>query len=210
MSSSSPSRQDVETRRAAVRPEPYPGATKPDTWAQWLRRIGPRLKWFLVHNVLHLDDTPHRIALGVFLGFLIGATPTLGLQMILYFAAVAVLPANKVSGLGPIWITNPLTAVPIYYMNWRIGCLLTTGQLTASPSSRAAIARLVEGPAGVEQSFYDRLLSAEFWRAAGEALARIGGELWVGSLFVGVVSGLIGYGLTIRAVRAYRAHRRHR
>jgi hypothetical protein len=171
-----------------------------ERWA----RIWPAVEHFVAHNVLHLDDTPHRIGMGVFLGFLVGLSPTLGLQMVIYFGLAAVLRANKISGLGPIWVTNPLTAVPIYYMNWRLGGFLMTGQLQTSPESRAAIARLIEGPAGEDSSFFERLLSTEFWSAAWSAFGRIGAELWVGSLFVGAVSGVLGYWATRRAVASYR------
>lgn len=188
--------------------EPYPGASRPTTIGEWLGRLWPRLKHLVIHNILHLDDTPQRIALGVFLGFLIGATPTLGLQMITYFGLVAVLPVNKFSGLVPIWITNPLTAVPIYYANWRLGIFLMTGRMETSPESRQAIARLVEGAPGSDQTFFERMFSGAFWEAAIDALMSIGTELWVGSLVVGLVTGVFGYWATYHGVVAYRRRTR--
>ena len=47
-----------------------------------LRDLWRRLKQIVFHNILHLDDTPHRIAWGVFLGAMIAFTPTLGLPCI--------------------------------------------------------------------------------------------------------------------------------
>lgn len=160
-----------------------------------------RIKHAVVHNVLHLDDTPHRIALGVFLGFFVGFSPTLGFQMIIYFALAFVLKANTASGLLPIWFTNPFTAVPVYYSNWRVGSFLLTGRLDTSEASRLAIAALVETD---EVPFFERLASSEFWHSVWSLLGSIGGELWVGSLFVGVFLGLIGYFATLRCVRVYR------
>ena len=171
-------------------------------------KLGPWLRRIFVHHILHLDDTPGRIALGVFIGFVVGATPTLGLQMVIYFALVAFLPANKVSGLLPIWITNPLTAVPIYYGNWRFGGFVMTGHLEASEASRAAIARLIEGPSGAHATFLERMSDPQFWAAALEVLRQIGVELWVGSLLVGLVTGLVGYVATYMAIQRYRARRR--
>lgn len=168
------------------------------------RSARQRLERFVVHNILHLDDTPHRIAMGVFLGFFVGATPTLGLQMILYLVLAAALSANKLSGLGPIWITNPLTAVPIYYFNWRLGSFLMTGRLEASEASKHAIGRLVSGIPGQDAPFWERLFSREFWGAALDAFARIGSELWVGSVFVGILTGGLAYWATYRAVVIYR------
>ena len=48
-----------------------------------LRFIANRLKTFFIYRVLHVDDTPHRIALGVAAGIFIAWTPTIGFQMLL-------------------------------------------------------------------------------------------------------------------------------
>lgn len=164
-----------------------------------------RGKHLVLHRILKLDDTPHRIAFGVFLGFLVGATPTLGFQMIIYLGIAAILGANKISGILPIWLSNPVTAVPLYYSNWKIGRLLLTGDLQTSESSKRMIETVIaqtEAPAiGVTHT--------EFWQVATQVLVDMGLELWVGSLFVGLVAGGVGYWLTYRAVRLYR-ERRHR
>ena len=41
----------------------------------------------LEHHILGLNDEPHRIARGVFLGTVVAFTPTLGLQMMIYVLA---------------------------------------------------------------------------------------------------------------------------
>lgn len=170
-----------------------------------MRRLWPRIRYLISHYILHLDDTPHRIALGVFLGCFIGSTPTIGIQVLLYFACVAVIPANKLSGLPPIWITNPLTAVPFFYMNWRLGGFLLTGRLETSSESKEAIARLVDGPPGQDKAFLERMFDAEFWYAAVDLLRSIGVELWVGSIVVGLLTGVIGYWATYYGIVAYRS-----
>lgn len=187
---------------------PYPGAERPTSVRERLHRLWPRLKRLVVHNVLHLDDTPHRIGMGVFLGFFIGFTPTIGLQLVLYFALCFLLRANTVSGLVPIWFTNPVTAVPVFYTNWRVGSFLLTGRLETSEASRAAISTLVDG--ANEIGLLQSLFSPQFYRLLWEMLQRIGGELWVGSLFMGVFLGGIGYFAAVRGVQVYRARVRAR
>lgn len=167
-----------------------------------------RLRYFVVHNILHLDDSPHRIAHGVFWGFVVGATPAVGLQTVMYLAIATLLGANRVSGIGPVWITNPVTIVPIYYFNWRVGTFLVTGTLETSAASREAIAHLFEGEPGSGLGVVSRFVSVDFWLAVWELIASAGLELWIGSLFVGVISGAFGYAATYRAVVAYR-RRRH-
>ncbi len=187
--------------------EPYTGAHRPTTIRSRLGRLLQRWSGYFATHVLHLDDTPGRIALGVAIGFFIAFTPTIGIQMVLYLAVVAVLPANKVSGILPIWVTNPLTAAPIYYFNWRVGTFLLTGRIETSPASRAAIERLIEGDPSRDIGFFERLFDPQFWSAAAALLGRIGGELWVGSLFVGLVAAVVGGWITLRVLRAYRNRR---
>ena len=161
-----------------------------------------RTKHLVVHNILHLDDTPHRIALGVFLGFVVGATPTIGLQMIIYVAIAAIVGANKVSGILPVWLSNPLTAVPLYYSNWRIGRFLLSGSADED-GGRALIESVVNLP-GAELPLWERVTSSEFWSAAMDAFVAMGAELWLGSLVVGLLFGIFGYWAAYRGVIAFR------
>src|SRR5690606_17221590 len=79
-----------------------------------------KFRQVLVHNILGLDDTPHRIGLGVLLGFLVAFTPTLGFQIIMYVALAALIRANKLSGIPILFISNPFTAVPLYWFVWKV------------------------------------------------------------------------------------------
>ena len=96
-------RCSLETPRERVK---TPGACVTAIWRKSRR--------FIVHRVLHADDTPHRIALGVAAGLFIGLTPTVGFQMVLAVALAAALRANKVVCIPMVWITNPFTIIPIY------------------------------------------------------------------------------------------------
>ncbi len=165
------------------------------------------LRYVVVHRILGLDDTPHRIAFGVFLGFVVGATPTIGLQMAMYVVIAAILGANKISGIPPIWLSNPITAVPLFYGEWKVGQLLMRGEFSSSPETKQALAKLLDAP-GQELNLFQRLLSSEFWGAAIDAFIAMGVELWVGSLFCGTVVGALAYWLTYRGVVAFR-RRRH-
>lgn len=181
--------------RTAVDPE---DDLPPGLWA--------KARHLVVHRILRLDDTPHRIAFGVFLGFVVGATPTIGFQMIIYVAFATLLRANKVSGILPVWMSNPITAVPLYYTNWRIGQFLLTGELSNSDATKEAISRMMGGVSS-ELGFVDRMMSAAFWSDVFDLFVSMGAELWVGSFFVGFVLGVPAYWAAYRGVIAYRARR---
>ncbi|MBK8012096.1 MAG: DUF2062 domain-containing protein [Deltaproteobacteria bacterium] len=165
-----------------------------------------RLSHVIVHNILRLDDTPHRIALGVFLGTLIGFAPIMGLQTIVLIAAAALFRANKLSGLPVVWITNPLTAVPFYYGCWRFGAFLLTGHFETSPTHAALIRQLIEVDPGT--SIISHFYTRAFWDQALALFLELGTELWVGCFVLGTFFGLILYWVTYRSVITYRERKR--
>jgi hypothetical protein len=190
----------LDTPAAPTPPPPHLRSVPPpeprETWVSRLKRL-------VVHNLLHLDDTPHRIALGVFLGFLIGATPTIGIQVAMYVVVAALLGANRVSGILPIWISNPLTAVPLYYGEWQVGRLVVQGSFGSADESWGVLAAAIQPAVG--QSWWGRLLELDLYVSIFHTLVDMGLELWVGSLVVGVLTGLAGYWLVYRAIVNYRA-----
>lgn len=173
------------------------------------RDLWRRLQQIVIHNVLHLDDTPHRIAWGVFIGAIIAFTPTLGLQILIYIAVATLLGANKVSGIPILFVSNPFTAVPLYYTTWKIGAAVM------HPDKEITRATIKQWLGNTGRALKDdgigRLLEAEFWKEAGRLLASTGAELWVGGLLCGIVVALPVYFLTrwgINAVRHLREARR--
>lgn len=173
------------------------------------RDLWRRLQQIVIHNILHLDDTPHRIAWGVFIGTIVAFTPTLGLQILIYIPIAALLRANKVSGIPILFISNPFTAAPLYYMTWKIGAAVLHPEKEVT---RATIKGwLGDTGRALKNDGLGRLLEAEFWQEAGRLLASTGAELWVGGLLCGIVAALPTYFLTrwgINAVRHLREGRR--
>ena len=161
-----------------------------------------RLQQIVVHNVLHLDDTPHRIAWGVFIGAMIAFTPTLGLQIVLYVPVAALLGANKLSGIPILFISNPFTAVPLYYTTWSVGAAMMHPEKEVT---RATIKRwLGDTGRALREHGAERLFEAEFWSDTGRLLASTGGELWVGGLVCGLVVAPPAYFLTRWGIGAFR------
>jgi uncharacterized protein (DUF2062 family) len=154
-------------------------------------------------RILGVEDTPHRIAFGVFLGFVVGFTPTMGLQIVIYLAMAALLRANKVSGIPIVFITNPFTAVPIYYAFWKLGIFVMHGTWHR-PGSPGPIKETDVEPV---PSLLHRLLELDYWIGLWGKIVNFGAELWVGSLVAGFLVGLIAYVVTYRMVLAYRKHK---
>ncbi len=159
------------------------------------RYVARKLKQFFIYRVLHVDDTPHRIALGVAIGMFIALTPTVGLQMVLTVALAALLRANKAVGVPLAWITNPVTIPPIYGFNYWLGAKLLGHNYDLHQFKRFVRLALAEGP------LCERLHSA--WNA----MLAIFWPLWLGSIVVGLLLGVISYFAVRRAVVRYRQFR---
>jgi len=160
-----------------------------------LRLLSRRTRLFVKYRVLHVDDTPHRIALGVGIGFFVTWTPTMGFQMLLTVILCSLFRANKLVGVPFAWISNPATIVPVYYPNYRVGVALTPG---TEAKTLADWSQVIEGVFDPALSLWQRMLSP--WQFALDIL----GPLWVGSLVVGAVIGAIMYWITYVSVVRYR------
>lgn len=95
--------------------------------------------------VLQLDDTPRSIALGLFWGTVIAWTPTVGLQMIMAIITASLLRVNRLAAVVMVWLSNPLTLVPMYWLEYRIGkWMLALGGTSYDPWTRERFAALFE------------------------------------------------------------------
>ena len=146
--------------------------------------------WFI--HLLHLDDSAHRIALGVAIGTFVSVTPTWGIQMLLVVGIAWLLRANKVAGVPMVWLTNPLTNGPIYGFCYWVGWMIAGGPTPADFWERSK--ELLEGGGG--------------WRdAITQALSLaydIAVPLWVGTCLVGLVAGVIFYVIMYYLITIYR------
>lgn len=155
------------------------------------RRGWQKLREWFVH-LLHLDDSAHRIALGVAIGMFIALTPTMGAQMVLTVLVATLLGANKVSGVPMAWITNPLTAVPVYSFNYLVGRALVGG-----PGLKE-----IEGAmaAAMDPSLGWGVLARAWW----SLMLRGAAPLWAGCALVGLVAGALAYAVMYYLVTTYR------
>ncbi len=156
--------------------------------------VGRRLKRFFIYRVLSLDDSPHRIALGVAIGVFICWTPTIPCQMILTVAISTLIGANRFVGVPFVWISNPVTMWPIfgssYYLGeWMLGGKFRSVQFLREMSFSA-------NPIEIAQTFWQAIWHI-FW------------PLWLGSVIAGLVLAVLTYFATYRAVVVFRRHRKH-
>lgn len=151
---------------------------------------------FLYHYVLHADDTPHQIALGVGIAMFVALLPLIGIQTVLAIALAAAFRANKAVCFPIVWITNPVTAAPIYGAMWKLGTWIT-----GSADRRAYHQFML---AMGQHEGFGRLLEPVFWSELFSFMIDVGADLWVGSLVAGMFFGLLSYAFSRWGVVVYR------
>ena len=138
-----------------------------------------------------LDDTQHSIALGTSIGMFIGMTPTVGIQMIVVmvfaFLTHRLFRFNRVAALLTVYISNPVTIVPIYYMLYWVGKQFVGGNVSRDQFTSLLNYEGFEG----------------WWNAVTGLLFDIGTPLIVGTLIVAPVCGLVTYPIMRRLLSLF-------
>jgi uncharacterized protein (DUF2062 family) len=147
---------------------------------RWLRRTGQVL--------LHVDDSPRRVAAAFALGVFIAFFPILGIHTGMALLAALALRLSRVAVLFGAWVNNPWTVAPMYTAGTLVGCVL----LGESPASLGAIDWSLGG-----RAFYASL-------AAG--LGPLLLPFVVGNLVLGAAAG----GVTFAVVRGLLERRARR
>lgn len=170
-----------------------------------MNKLWEQLKDVVIHRILGLDDTPHRIAWGVLIGTVVAFTPTIGFQIAIYVTLSTFLRANKISGIPILFVSNPFTAIPLYYFIWRVGALFVPG----SSGSAAQIREQLHHMAASDLT-WSNAFTWSFWREIGHTVVAMGIELWLGSLIIGLLVGIPLFFVSYWGVMEYRRRTWHR
>ena len=80
-----------------------------------------------IHKLIHLNESPYRIAMGCSCGIFCSALPIFG-QTFIALILARVLRASVIASLPWTWISNPLTTLPMWYGGYRLGIWITPSQ----------------------------------------------------------------------------------
>jgi len=107
---------------------------------RWLRRTGQIL--------LHVEDSPSRVALAFAVGIFIAFSPLLGIHTALAIVVAIAFRLSKTAILVGAWTNNPWTIAPMYSAGTLLGCYV----LGVSPTSLGEIDWALHG-----RAFYESL-----------------------------------------------------
>jgi uncharacterized protein (DUF2062 family) len=140
-------------------------------------------------RVARIKSSPDAVARGIALGVFIGFTPFFGFHIAIALVCAFLLRQNKIATFAGVWVTNPLTAPPIYYLEYSVGRML-----------------LAQPAPGYERFNYEligQMIKENNW----EIMRYIGAPWMLGSLVLGIPAALICYALTFRLIPSLRQYK---
>jgi uncharacterized protein (DUF2062 family) len=149
-------------------------------------------------TIIKQKDTPHRIALGMALGIFIGILPIMGIQMTVVALIALPLRGNLKAALAGVWISNPVTFIPMYWRYYQFGLIfypsraLTWGEFVSviKVASDWSWSHMSESTANILELGVDILV-----------------PMWTGATILAVAFGVPTYFVTRSWVVRYRARR---
>ena len=166
------------------------------------RKILNKIKQFILYSVLHINDTPHSIALGIALGVFVAWTPTLGFQMLMVLILTAIFRANGRVALPFVWISNPFTFFAIYFPNFWLGHHLLSLFIDRSNANFDRALQSLHSPLLAVQKFFQGTITKELTSFLLENSL----DLWIGSIIMGLFLGALSYILSYKTIVYYRTH----
>lgn len=173
-----------------------------------LLRCRPILR-FVKFRILHINDSPQRIARGVATGFFVAYMPFFGLHMLIAFVLSHLLRANKALALMTVWISNPLTFILIYYPCYRLGHIVLP-YFNNKPEVEIEQVEEMIGQTFSLGYMFSHLFTAAYWQQVWTVFTKIGLETFIGGIIIGVVLAKIGYWISYYCILGYRSRRQTR
>ncbi len=184
-------------------------ATRPDNTRSLVERWQRLLRLRLLIPLKRSIHSPEQIARGVFVGLMWGLTPTVGIQIALvlvtWFVATKLLDwdFHVLIAIAWTWLTNPLTAVPFYYVFYVTGQALMGNWEDLAGYER--FAALWHATFGGDLGFFEAMRQYVYALAKDWALA-----MSVGCLPYATIGSFMGYWLSLSFVRKYQTAKRRK
>jgi len=144
----------------------------------------------LIRPIFTIRSSPHSIALGMAFGLFVALTPTVGFQMLIVVVIGTLIKANRIIAVVVVWISNPITFIPMYYGYYYLGGLIVGVDLWTFDNFSMK---------------FNEFLSTGESQGYGSMVKEFGSEiftpLWVGSLIIALAAAIPAYPLTRYALK---------
>jgi len=148
---------------------------------------GPRARFVqMLVRLRQLEGNPHHLALGMAVGIFVSIMPIIPFQTLVAIGLAFIVRGSKSAAFLGTWLSNPLTIPLVYYVNYKLGCILLGYQATLKSIAFDSFSELME--LGVE----------------------VASAMMVGGAVIGAVLGMAAYFLTLRGFIVIRRQSRQK
>ena len=164
---------------------------------------------FFKYRVLHIDDSPHRIALGLAIGLFVAFSPIVGVHLPLVIIFAMLLRANKFTALTSVWVCNIFTMAFIYYPSYLVGwaiCGIFRETQAHTPGEVGEMFAKLFSFSSIMSVFYE----SRFWVSLWNMFKAIGLELTIGGTILGTAAAVAGYFGCIHFIKWHRKLNPHK
>lgn len=181
----------------------------PPSGRAWLERVWARIYFHLIEPFLTTHDPLPQVALGSAIGMFVGLTPTVGIQMYivtmiwLFCRYVGRVRFNLTIAISLVWISNPVTTLPIYFLFLETGdwVLARLGYPVVAMSFEVFKAEVDALSNGASTNIVEWL-----FHATQVLLVEFGWPIVVGSLVYAIPFTVLAYPLTYATMKRYRRY----
>ena len=173
-----------------------------------LIRFRPVLR-FVKFRILHVDDSPQRMARGIAAGFFVAYIPIFGLHMLLALLLAQLIRANKALAFMAVWICNPLTFVLIYYPCYRLGHFLLPFFHDKPQVELDQIQTLIDQVFSIKYMLI-HFFTPDYWEQVWAVFMKIGLETLIGGIILGAIAAKISYWIAYYFIIGYRTRKETR
>jgi uncharacterized protein len=188
---------------------------KPLPTLRWLQGLlWPRTGWrrffvYYLKRLTRLSGTPHNIAAGVACGAAISFTPFVGLHIVLGALLALIVRGNLLAVVAGTLIGNPWTFPFMWVASYEVGKYLLGGHA----GSGQPVPWSFTDVAGYVAEAARQAMAAGPWATVKRLAAELRGVAWpmvVGSVPLGIATGLLIYFPLARAIGFYQLARQKR
>ncbi|PLX42614.1 MAG: hypothetical protein C0609_09355 [Deltaproteobacteria bacterium] len=140
---------------------------------------------YFYYRSVRIHAKPREVAMGMAIGLAVGMTPTIPFQMVIAVFIASLLGQSKITAALGCWITNPITAIPVYAGTYALGAVLMGRPLYPH----------------INEWFASHGTSMELFKSL---LTDFALPFWVGGFVSAVPIAIGGYWITYQMVIAYR------
>ena len=136
-------------------------------------------------RLMGLKENPVAMSRGLSVGVFAGCFPLFGFQTLVGIILAILFRGSKVAAAIGTWVSNPITYIPLYVLNFKVGkFLLGVKNLSSQDVNLESLSSLME---------------------SGYIFAT---TLLVGCLAVGIVAGIVSYFLSLHIFRRWKRKKR--